>query len=158
MRPLTDMFSVSDKFPAGKRWNDEPFCIFAVNYVLLIFFIGAPTALVTVFLMNPNGSMYAYSALPDDWKSSSRALPVFVLYEAIMVFWIFSNMSAYFVYWCSSVFQNLIWLDLLIRYDKMFAAGSKTSICYVLNTLLYLQECEKNCRSPKGNRVPWPYI
>ena len=64
-------------------------------------------------MMNPNGSMYAFSTLPDGWKRAPGVFPAFILYETAMVFWIFSNLSVYFVYWCSSVFQNLIWLDLL---------------------------------------------
>ena len=106
---------ITDAFRSEKKWYAMPFCIFAVNYLLAIVFIAAPIAMVLIFVINPNRSMYAFSVLPDRWKAAPGVFPVFVLYETVMVFWIFSNLSVYFVYWCASVFQNLIWLNLLLQ-------------------------------------------
>lgn len=107
------------QFPDQRRWHAVPFVVLAINYIVFFFYIGATSSLVLIFASSPNKSMYVFSILPQAWKSLPGVFPAFVAYETIMVLWIVSNLTVYFVYWCAAVFQNIIWLNDLVQYDTV---------------------------------------
>ena len=72
-------------------------------------------AFTLMFCINANGSMYAYALLPEYLKDQTIVFIAFAFIETILVSWNLAYVGVYFVSWCPSIFQNIIWLDDLVE-------------------------------------------
>lgn len=98
------------------KWYSLPFSVFAVNYFALgTFCCAAPTFALMFWLNDSNGSMFVYSLLPETLKQEGRPFVAFGCFETVFVYWSLTILTVYFVFWCALVFQNLIWLNALIK-------------------------------------------
>ena len=99
----------------GRKWQDLPFSILAVNYLGVVqLFLIAPV-LIICQILQPNGPMYISSIVGNEVQAESTGLYLALLgLQAAVSYWTFATLTAHFCLWNASVFQNIIWMDQLI--------------------------------------------
>ena len=95
-------------------------------------FVAAPT-LVAFFVMNPQGFVaHVYSTIPSGLQSEIWVKVSWFLLETAMVYWNFTILTTMYCIWVAIVFQNILWLDELKRFNP-FIMFKTTTLLNVVN-------------------------
>ena len=127
-------FHVPDTWTT-RTWYALPFCIVTVNYFSILASVLWPLLLVLLFVVNPDGQMFLYSALPDWVKSHSGVYELVLVIQTVINFWGCTMEGAAFCWWSANVFQNLIWLQDLVRYwnlHKTFSLAAISALMFLV--------------------------
>ena len=111
----SDSFHIVDTWTT-RTWYSLPFCVVTVTYFSILASVLWPLLLVLLFIVNPEGHMFLYSVLPDCVKSLAGVYELILVIQTVINFSGCTMEGAAFCWWSANVFQNLIWLQDLIRY------------------------------------------